>query len=632
MNRINHPIEFRFALLLMWIGLPSLTFGQSQFQQALMQGDSAKIRTYIERNPKLVASPLPRTRMVPLHLAIQKGNVEVVELLLKLGAPLDGKNPQKLTAIHRALTASSPQIFDLILERTEDVNVGDRNQTSPLMYSVIYRNDRPENIDRLLAKGANINAVNSSKQTALHLAGYYGRTDCGLRLIRAGADLSAVDNQGATPFLAACSSSPEMVAELLARGVDPLIRNRQGQTALHLACQSNQAEVAKLVIGRFQDVDLRDNQSQTPLLLAIYRNNSQLAELLLKQGADPNNDVSSQEQNQPDPAICYAAKTGNQELLKILIEGGANVNVQDREGESPLHLAASAGAGMFGSPNADSNVGQGFVDSIKLLIQHNADINDKNKTNETPIEVAAKTDFFEAVELLVNKSDDLDFDLGESSLFHWSAKNGLVKMMTRLIANQKEPTNSKDSEGRTPIHLAAENGHLKVVELLIKSDAEVDSTDDDGLTALMQAAAAGHADVVQSLINAKADVSKKDLSGQSALHQAAWVGADEVVDVLLSTRDGSDVKTQTGYTPLHAAAWNGHASVVKRLLVRGADVNAADSDGWTPLHKAAFRGHVDAVKELLERGADKTRVSEAGLTPLSMAQGNKKTDVVALLQ
>ena len=131
--------------------------------------------------------------------------------------------------------------------------------------------------------------------------------------------------------------------------------------------------------------------------LAVFRNNSNLVQLLLDRGADPNNFGSSQGQNKVNPVICYPAMTGNRVLLKMLIDSGAKVNVQNQQGDTPLHLAAQGGADIFGGRALDPAQRQGFIDSIKMLIDQQGDFDSKNNDDETPIEVAAKGGFFEAV-------------------------------------------------------------------------------------------------------------------------------------------------------------------------------------------------------------------------------------------
>jgi cytohesin len=614
---------------------PLVVSGQSpsRLQRALDQDDVAKIRAEIESKPQLLTAPLSTWKISPLDWAIQNGKLEVVQLLLEMDAPLDFNDRQKRSALHSALTRKHEAILELVLAKTENVDVRDRNQLTPLMYATMYQQTKPEVIDKLLAKGADVNAVNSSKQTALHLAGYYGRTECGKRLIDAGADVSALDNGMATPFLAACSTSPELVAHLLRKNADPLVRNAQGQSGLHLASQSGRFEIVNLIIDRFENVDIEDKNYRTPLMAAVYANNAKLAQLLIDRGADPNrfNSRENQSKTGVPPLVNYAAMGGNSELLKALVQAGAQVNVTTKEGDTPLHLAAQAGGIMFGNENARRSA-QGYLDSLKTLLDNQANVNLKNDANETPIEVAAKREFLDAVELLAENSKDLNFEIGEGSLIHWAAKNGLPKTVANLVQQESKSVNTLDEFKRTPVHLAAEQGHANVVELLIKSRAEFDRPDIDGSSPLLIASAAGHVEVVERLIDAGADISRLDDSGQSALHLASWNGANEVVSLLLRKLGKSDQKTKSGYTPLHAAAWNGHAKVVAQLLKSGADPNPVDSDGWTPLHKAAYRGHLDAVKVLLANGADKSRMTTAGMAALAMASGSEKTEIIELLK
>lgn len=604
---------------------------EAQIMRAIQQEDSEKIRSVIERDKNVLRKRLPQVGLSPLHFAIQSGKPDSVETLLKLNAPLDSNNSQKRTALHAALAYKNAEIVDLILSKTGDVNAVDRNQSTPLNYAVMYRHNGPEILAQLLKRGAKIDVKNKSQQTPLHVACYYDRADCGKLLIEAGADLQVVDNNANTPLLAACLNSPDLVKQMLDKGADPLVRNRQGQTALHLACQANRFDIVDLVVDRFENVDLVDKQYRTPLLMAVYAGNVETVQFLLQRGADPNRFNSANGQTKIQPPVCFSAARGNAKMIELLAQAGAEVNVEDPIGDRPLHLAAQAAGNIFGQQADRRNAGQPFVDSIRVLIQYRADPNLKNRAGRTALQVAAQRDFFDAVELLVQKTDDLDFDLGTATLLHWAAGNGLMTTAKRLISTAGLEIDATDESGRTPILVAADNGQAALVELLIRNNANLDRMDDAGSSAVLLAAERGHAEVVRALIKAGANVEQLDASGQSALHLAAWNGADEVVSELLSFSDLLDLKTQTGYTALHAAAWNGHAQVIRKLLEAGADPNASDSDGWTPLHKAAYRGHAQAVEELLLRGANKNIVTGAGLTARSMAEGNQKMDVMKLL-
>lgn len=376
----------------------------------------------------------------------------------------------------------------------------------------------------------------------------------------------------------------------------------------------------------------------TPLALAVVSQNSKFVKALIDRGADPDFKIDGRRYGVGGATlICVAAGQGDSGSVEALVNAGAKVSVVDSDGQTPLHLVVNG----FG--DQDKEVMKRFTHTVRTLLAAQADPNVKNKQGKTPLALAASRDFFGAVELLVDKTESLDVELADGSLLHWAAKNGLSKTSLRLLtqpatqsnrspgASDKLNVDLTNSNGRTPLQVAAENGKPDIVKMLISFQANLDHVDNDGSTALLIAATGGHAEVVAALLKAGADTTKLDLSGHSALHLAAWAGDAKVIMELLSKMKVAQSITKSGYTPLHAAAWNGHESAVNALLHGGADPNAADSDGWTPLHKAAYRGHVKAVKALIENGADRSLQNDVEMTALQLAQSNSEAKEIASL-
>jgi ankyrin repeat protein len=157
------------------------------------------------------------------------------------------------------------------------------------------------------------------------------------------------------------------------------------------------------------------------------------------------------------------------------------------------------------------------------------------------------------------------------------------------------------------IHDATKSGDLEKVKALLKANPDlVNSKDSNGETPLHIAAAKGYKDVAELLLANKADVNAKDSTDETPLHDAATDGHKEVVKLLLANRADVNAKDNDGLTPLHEAASQPqkgvleYKDVVELLLANKADVNAKDNDGLTPLHYAKDAEEITGRKDMTE--------------------------------
>ncbi|KFY67322.1 hypothetical protein V497_00435 [Pseudogymnoascus sp. VKM F-4516 (FW-969)] len=178
----------------------------------------------------------------------------------------------------------------------------------------------------------------------------------------------------------------------------------------------------------------------------------------------------------------------------------------------------------------------------------------------------------------------------------------MYDLLRRLFKGNAVNTNEIDEEGRTPLLLAARDGHEAIVKSLLNSDiVNIDSKDSHGRTPL------------------------------SCFSWAAENGHEGVVKLLLDKGAKLETEDSRGRTSLSWAAENGHEGVVKLLLDKGAKLETEDSRGLTPLSWAAENGHEGVVKLLLDKGAKLETEHGLGRTPLSLAAGNGHEGVVKLL-
>ncbi|KAF4439455.1 ankyrin repeats (3 copies) domain-containing protein [Fusarium austroafricanum] len=198
-----------------------------------------------------------------------------------------------------------------------------------------------------------------------------------------------------------------------------------------------------------------------------------------------------------------------------------------------------------------------------------------------------------------------------TNLIHVVSGHGMEKALRAILQRAEEvgiSINSKDSEGQTPLLLAAKEGHEAIVRLLLDHGAHIEAVDEEYRKPLSLAARNGQDPVVQLLLDHGADIEAVDWRGDTPLSRAAENGHDANVQLLLD--GGADIEAVDGFgrTSLSLAAGNGNETIVRLLLDRGAHTKVVDSYGCTPL-KRAIHGSYDAIVELLQAHVAQTSSS-----------------------
>lgn len=176
---------------------------------------------------------------------------------------------------------------------------------------------------------------------------------------------------------------------------------------------------------------------------------------------------------------------------------------------------------------------------------------------------------------------------------------------------------------------AAALGHDDDLVELLDRGMDTETVDAAGNTLLILAARDGHLSTVDLLIKRRAKVSARNFAGDSALMMAVLKNEAPMVKRLLEA--GAQVN-QSGWTPLLYAAYEGRADFVALLLAKGADVNARAPNQATPLMLAARNGHIDAVRLLLKAGANPDLRNDQGFTAESWANAVGNTDAGDLIK
>lgn len=231
-SHCEFPLRQRAAALLLGAVLISIasachkTEGDaSEILAAAGNGDLAKVRLLLDRNPSLAFSK-NKGGFTALHYAASYGYLEIAELLLSKNADVNAKNSEGITPLHYAASYDHKDVVQLLLSNKANVNMGDGIGRTPLYDAA--GSGRIEEVGVLLAAKADVNAGTLRGYTALSTASARGREDIVRLLIESGANINAGDLDGGTPLHWARVNGYGRIADLLRQhGAFELPREKQ---------------------------------------------------------------------------------------------------------------------------------------------------------------------------------------------------------------------------------------------------------------------------------------------------------------------------------------------------------------------------------------------------------------------
>ncbi len=291
------------------------------------------------------------------------------------------------------------------------------------------------------------------------------------------------------------------------------------------------------------------------------------------------------------PPLIEAAKNGDKDALRTLIQKGANVSATEADGTTALHWASY----------------RDDVESANLLIHAGAKVNAANDLGATPLWTASQNGSAAMVRVLLDAGANPNLALlaGETPLM--VASRGGYPAVAELLLAKGANANAKGARGQTALMWAVAQKHPEVVKVLLAHKADVQAKSDTWAevmavpphgylpynraiphgadTAIMFAARSGDLDSAKLLVAAGANVNDTDAWGISATTLAAHSGFPDVVEFLLD-KDANPNAAGAGFSALHEAIMRRDERMVKALLEHGADANAPLKT-WTPTRRSS---------------------------------------------
>jgi len=467
-------------------------------------------------------------------------------------------------------------------------------------------------------------------------------------------------------FQAAADGDAEKVKHLISKGIDVNTKGTFDLPPLLGAVGEGHVEIVKVLLENGANVGVGDC-CYTPLYYAIWEDPAgiETAKALISAGADVN--APPKPKGADYGLLDYAVLYERQDMVRILIKAGADVNAEYVGGLTPLHhalrLADADMAKLFVGtgvevPAFHNAILEGNLAEVKQLVESGTDVDTPDRSGWTPARWAVCMGQKAVVEYLLNQGADPTGKVhgtltgggnkfGDETLLHQASKLGSTEIAKALIANGAQ-VDAKGERAYTPLQDAAKWGREEVAKLLIANGADVNYiAAKDGAFPLRGAAGMGHEAIVELLIANGAKVGRGDDGGRTALHVAAHRRHSGTIDILVA--HGADVNavSQNG-TPLHFAAnptrmsgeftrrWDREtAETVQKLLDHGADVGAKHPQhGGTPLYeviRTQERYRHRTAEVLIVAGADVNATDNDGRSLLSLAKEMGHAEVIELL-
>uniref|UniRef100_A0A4W6BY55 Ankyrin-1 n=1 Tax=Lates calcarifer TaxID=8187 RepID=A0A4W6BY55_LATCA len=435
-----------------------------------------------------------------------------------------------------------------------------------------------------------------------------GNLDKALDHIKNGLDINTANQNGLNGLhLASKEGHVKMVLELLHAGIELEATTKKGNTALHIAALAGQEKVVAELVNYGANVNAQSHQKGfSPLYMAAQENHLEVVKFLLENGA--NQSLPTEDGFTP---LAVALQQGHENVVALLINYGTKGKVR----LPALHIAAR---------NDDTR-------TAAVLLQNDPNPDVLSKTGFTPLHIAAHYENMSVAQLLLNRGANVNFTPKNGiTPLHIASRRGNV-MMVRLLLDRGAQIDAKTKDELTPLHCAARNGHVRIIEILLEHGAPIQAKTKNGLSPIHMAAQGDHMDCVRQLLQYNAEIDDITLDHLTPLHVAAHCGHHRMAKVLLDKGAKANARALNGFTPLHIACKKNHMRSMDLLLKHSASLEAVTESGLTPLHVAAFMGHLNIVKNLLQRGASPNASNVKVETPLHMASRAGHCEVAQFL-
>ena len=424
-----------------------------------------------------------------------------------------------------------------------------------------------ELVKQKIISGEKINIQDSMGRTPLYIACAKGNLEIVKVLIENGADINRELTNGDTPLYKACKEGDlDIVIYLINKGAQIHKRNNIGDTPLMYACLGQNTDIVKYLVDSGADVNVHNREKKTPLYLADTIAAYKVSNYLIKKGAyDPRVSIKEMYGATDLQEKCW---DGNLEEVERLLDEGANINEQDREGYNVLDYACWRNDARMIDLLIDRGINLDMDMCVPLL------------------DVAIKEEDERLIDKCIRIFENIGKNMSDGFVKLINAIEGVGKLLKTVgqkfidklkkfwmnlvnIVKTKAPVRERENGVEENIAEIEEYGEIEETKRIFRDRC-----------------CKGNLEEVKELVNRGLKIDEEDENGEFPLHNACFGKNPDLIKFLVESGGDINIEDVDRHTPLHIACMLGDFDIVKCLVDMGADVNKENVNRHTPLYVA----------------------------------------------
>nr|NP_001097554.4 transient receptor potential cation channel A1, isoform J [Drosophila melanogaster]ABW08500.4 transient receptor potential cation channel A1, isoform J [Drosophila melanogaster]AEU17863.1 TRPA1 isoform B [Drosophila melanogaster] len=475
----------------------------------------------------------------PLHIAVESDAYDALDYLLSIPVDTGVLNEKKQAPVHLATELNKVKSLRVMgqYRNVIDIQQGGEHGRTALHLAAIYDHEECARIlitefDACPRKPCNNGyypiheaAKNASSKTMEVFFQWGEQRGCTREEM-----ISFYDSEGNVPLHSAVHGGDIKAVELcLKSGAKISTQQHDLSTPVHLACAQGAIDIVKLMF-EMQPMEKRlclsctDVQKMTPLHCASMFDHPDIVSYLVAEGAD----INALDKEHRSPLLLAASRSG-WKTVHLLIRLGACISVKDAAARNVLHFVIMNGGRLTDFAEQVANCQTQA--QLKLLL------NEKDSMGCSPLHYASRDGHIRSLENLIRLGACINLkNNNNESPLHFAARYGRYNTVRQLLDSEKGSfiINESDGAGMTPLHISSQQGHTRVVQLLLNRGALL-HRDHTGRNPLQLAAMSGYTETIELLHSVHSHLlDQVDKDGNTALHLATMENKPHAISVLMS--------------------------------------------------------------------------------------------------